>query len=74
LLKQVAAGELSVTKALRRVDPPFGGRKANSEPFRLHQAEHRLRELVIREFSAAEQAARFVNWTGELERAMRFAT
>jgi hypothetical protein len=29
---------------------------------------------LIREFSAAEQAARFVNWTGELERAMRFAT
>lgn len=50
LLKQVAAGELSVTTALRRVDHPLGGCKANFEPFRLHQAEHRLRELVINEW------------------------
>ena len=62
LLKQVAAGELSVTTALRRVDSPFGGRKANFEPFALHQAEHRLRQLVINEW---------VKWPAEYRR--RFA-
>jgi ParB-like chromosome segregation protein Spo0J len=58
LLKQVAAGELSVAAALRRVDPPFG-RRANSQTFTLRQAEHRLRELVINEW---------VRWPAEYRR------
>jgi hypothetical protein len=62
LLKQVASGELSVTKGLRRVDPLLGGPKVDSDSFRLHQAERRLRELVINEW---------VKWPAEYRR--RFA-
>jgi len=60
LLKQVAAGQISVMQALRRAEPPADGR--DLQPFNLQQADQRLRELLTNEWGKwpVEHRGKFV--------------